>query len=115
MIALTLFAAATIVATIHVMYEAADTLGLRNTGEENTMSKTYDVIVTRDTTESCTMLVVADSRDHAISQALQRTHSDTDLVWEQDYTPNVSSDHYVTHCEEHYDPAVEDMRTTHHT
>lgn len=60
------------------------------------MPKTYDVIITRDTTESCTMLIEATSLEEANHIALARSYEDTDLVWEQDDTPNASKNHYVT-------------------
>lgn len=63
------------------------------------MAKVYDVIVTRSTTESCTMLIEADNRAAAIMLAHERSRSDPDLVWEQDDTPNISAQHCVTHCE----------------
>ncbi|MCO5157924.1 MAG: hypothetical protein M9945_14440 [Aquamicrobium sp.] len=63
------------------------------------MRRTYDVIVTRNTTESCTMLVEAENRAAAIMLAHERSYRDPDLVWEQDDTPNASKEHYVTSCE----------------
>lgn len=63
------------------------------------MRKNFDVIVTRDTTESCTMVIEADSLDEAQQVGLDRALNDQDLVWEQDDTPNASSDPYVTSCE----------------
>lgn len=61
--------------------------------------KTYDVIVTRDTTESCTMLIEALNENEAHNLALQRAAEDSDLVWEGDFTPNASKQLYVTSCE----------------
>lgn len=63
------------------------------------MKQNYDVIVTRDTTESCTMVIEAESPEAAQQAALERSRNDTDLVWEQDDTPNASKEHYVTSCE----------------
>lgn len=62
--------------------------------------KNWDVIVTRDTTESCTMVVEADSADAAAYAAIARSREDDALVWEQDDTTNASDEHYVTHVEE---------------
>lgn len=62
--------------------------------------RNYDVIVTRDTTESCAMVVEAATEDEAREHAAERAQSDPDLVWTQDDTPNASADPYVTHCEE---------------
>jgi flagellar basal body rod protein FlgC len=59
--------------------------------------KNWDVIVTRDTTESCTMVVEADNEQAAQDAALQRSY--VDPVWEQDDTPNASKHHYVTNVE----------------
>lgn len=64
------------------------------------MPKMFDVIVTRDTTESCTMVIEGETAEEAQQAALDRSYSDSDLVWEQDDTPNASSDHYVTDVEE---------------
>lgn len=64
------------------------------------MRKNYDVIVTRYTTESCTMLVEASSKDEAEKVALERAGQDNCLTWEQDETPNLSKDRYITSCEE---------------
>jgi len=61
--------------------------------------RNYDVIVTRDTTESCTMVIEAASLEEAQQAGLDRALNDSDLVWEQDDTPNASSDPYVTGCE----------------
>jgi hypothetical protein len=61
--------------------------------------KNWDVIVTRDTTESCTMVIEAATELDAKLEAIRRSHSDDDLVWEQDDTPNASKEHYVTDCE----------------
>jgi len=63
------------------------------------MKRMYDVIVTRDTTESCTMVVEAASASEAHEAALERSYTYDDLVWEQDDTPNASKQHYVTNCE----------------
>lgn len=62
------------------------------------MTKNFDVIVTRDTTESCTMVIEAESQEEAEQAGLDRALNDTDLCWEQDDTPNASSDPYVTSC-----------------
>lgn len=64
------------------------------------MSKTWDIIVTRDTTESCVIIIEAASAEEAEQAALERAHSDYNLVWEQDDTPNASSDPYITNVEE---------------
>jgi hypothetical protein len=67
--------------------------------EEPVPTKTYNVIVTRDTTESCTMLIEAASSEEAIGAALKRSCEDI-LVWKQDWTPNASKHCYITSCEE---------------
>ncbi len=67
------------------------------------MASTFDVIVTRDTTESCTMLIEAESAEDARDKALSRARSDTDLVWEHDYTPNANKELYVTSCDRQED------------
>lgn len=59
----------------------------------------FDVIVTRDTTESCCMVVEATDADEASRHAIERSRTDFDLVWEQDDTINSSKEHYLTHCE----------------
>jgi len=64
------------------------------------MSKMYDVIVTRDITERCAMVVEATNPVDAGLEAIRRAGIDTDLVWEQDDTPNDWKERYVTHCEE---------------
>lgn len=66
--------------------------------------KTFDIIVTRDTTESCTMLIAAETREEAMEAARDRAQTDLDLVWEQDDTTNASSDPYVTMIEESGEP-----------
>ena len=63
------------------------------------MPKTYDVIVTRNTTESRTMLIEAENRAAAIMFASERSSRDPDLVWMQDDTPNAGKQHSVTSCE----------------
>jgi hypothetical protein len=79
-------------------WAASSLLGIFWGGVE--MMKTFDVIVTRDTTESCTVVVEADSVEEAHEAAVQRALTDIDLVWEQDDTPNASADPYVTFCGE---------------
>lgn len=64
------------------------------------MKRNWDVIVTRDTTESCSMVIEADNEDAAAEAARLRSSSDDDLVWEQCDTPNASKEHYVTNVEE---------------
>lgn len=63
------------------------------------MAKVFDVIVTRNITESCTMLIETENRATAIMLAHERSRTDLDLVWEQDDTPNVSAEYCVTRCE----------------
>jgi hypothetical protein len=62
--------------------------------------KTYDIIVTRDTTESCCMVIAAHTVADARQAALDRANSDDDLVWERDDTPNASRHPYITNLEE---------------
>lgn len=64
------------------------------------MRRNYDVIVTRDTTESCTMVIEAANSSDAELAALERARADEDLVWEQDDTPNASKHPYVTDIQE---------------
>lgn len=58
--------------------------GSRKTGQGSSSAATYEVIATRNTTESCCMLVEAKNEDDALEEALSRASSDKDLVWEQD-------------------------------
>jgi hypothetical protein len=61
--------------------------------------KTYEVIVTRDTTESTVIQVMADSPEAAEAEALAESRKGR-YVWEQDDTPNASAEHYVTGVQE---------------
>ncbi len=54
----------------------------------------YSVIVTRDTTESVTILVDAVDEDEAEDKAIAASR-DPNLKWEQDCTPNASKEHYT--------------------
>jgi hypothetical protein len=63
------------------------------------MTKVYDVIVARNITESCTMLIEAENRAAAIMLAHERSRADLDLVWEQDDTPSAGAEYCVTRCE----------------
>lgn len=64
------------------------------------MRRNYDVLVTRDVTESCTMVVEAATPEEAEDAAIRRARADlTDLVWERDETPS-KPDIYVTNIEE---------------
>lgn len=63
--------------------------------------KTFNVIVTRDTTESTTVTLDAPDGQAAIDAALELVRMDpNDLSWAQDDTPNASSDPYVTDVSE---------------
>ena len=63
-------------------------------------TRPFRVLVTRDTTETCSVLVNAASEEEAKANALTISKDDPDLVWEQDDTTNASMEHYVTGCEE---------------
>lgn len=67
--------------------------------DDDALPTRFDVIVTRDTTESCAIVIEAHSEAEAIAAAIARSHTDLDLVWEHDDTPNASREHYVTNCE----------------
>lgn len=60
----------------------------------------FSVIVTRDTTESTVVEIVADSPQKAESLAITYSQDNPHLEWVQDYTPNASSDHYTNGAEE---------------
>lgn len=60
--------------------------------------KTYDVLVTRDITESCSMLISAPNEDVARLLAFERAQDDQDLVWELD-DPKPRNTPYVTNIE----------------
>ena len=59
----------------------------------------FEMIVTRDTTESCIFTVDAEDENEARDKALERARQDKTLPWEQDDTPNASKSPYVTNCE----------------
>jgi len=59
----------------------------------------FTCIVTRDTTESIIVEVEAENDEQAESAAIEASQ-DPAHSWERDYTPNASSDHYVTNTEE---------------
>lgn len=59
----------------------------------------FVVTVTRDTTESASITVQADSDAMAEELALKQSHND-ETEWEQDDTANLSKDHYVTNVNE---------------
>ena len=63
------------------------------------MTKTWDILVTRDVTESCSMVIEAENLAAAHLAAWDRARADLDLVWEPDDTPN-DPDPYITNCEE---------------
>jgi hypothetical protein len=65
------------------------------------MPRTFDVIVSRKVTESCTMLIEAENRAAAIMIAQERSYNDPDLVWEQ---ADEGREHTVASCE-----AMEDL------
>jgi hypothetical protein len=60
----------------------------------------FTVIVTRDTTESTTMHIVAKTEEEAQDWAMRaaRNHAEA-LSWTKDFTPNASADPYITLCE----------------
>lgn len=61
------------------------------------MPKKFDVIVTRDMTESVTVEVTAIDGPTASSQALNQVKENPDaFAWSSDYTPNASANLYVT-------------------
>ena len=61
--------------------------------------KSYDVIVTRDTTESTT--IRAQARDSGEAESLAWAMSfEGEHVWKQDDTPNASRHHYTNGAEE---------------
>jgi hypothetical protein len=60
----------------------------------------FIVTVTRDTTESTTVEIDAVDADAASEYAIGYTSNNPNIEWEQDDTPNASSDHYVTGVEE---------------
>lgn len=62
------------------------------------MRKVYEVIVTRDTTESTVIQVEAESPEEAEAEALSESYNGR-YTWEQDDTPNASGEHYVTGVE----------------
>ncbi len=61
--------------------------------------KTYQVIVTRDTTESTLVTVEAENAEEAEQAAIDQSYNPA-CVWAQDDTPNASSDHYTNGVEE---------------
>ena len=63
------------------------------------MLKTYEVIVTRDTTESTVVQVRAASPEVAEELALAEAKGGS-YIWEPDFTPNASKDAYVTGVQE---------------
>ena len=67
--------------------------GSHKAGKEGGSAATYEVIATRDTTESCCMLVEAEDEADALEKALARASSDKDLVWEHD--DNIPQPPYV--------------------
>lgn len=60
--------------------------------------KSYSVIVTRDITESCTIIVNATSPAEAEGLARQASHGE-DITWTVDDPPN-GHDHYTNGAEE---------------
>ena len=60
----------------------------------------FTVIVTRDTTESVIVEIEAENADEASEKAIDYSYNNPNIEWEQDDTPNASSDHYVTNVEE---------------
>lgn len=68
----------------------------------------FTVIVTRDTTESTSVVIDAADADEASEKALDISYNDPYIKWEQDYTPNASDDHYVTGVEED-EPTIEEL------
>lgn len=58
----------------------------------------FDIIMTRDVTESCAMVIEAPSREAAVAAAFKRAKADNDLVWEADDTP-LDPEIYATNCE----------------
>jgi hypothetical protein len=60
--------------------------------------QTYQVIITRDTTESTVIQVTAESPEAAEAEALAASYNGR-YTWEQDDTPNASGEHYVTGVE----------------
>ena len=76
--------------------------------------KTYAVIVTRDTTESCVVKVKAEDPTAAEAGAFDKVlAAPEDYVWEQDDTPNASKDPYVTGVDEDEDLPDLDMLEVH--
>ena len=59
----------------------------------------FHVTVTRDTTESTTLLVDAESESAAEQAALEISYADPSCEWSGDDTPNASSDHYTNGAE----------------
>ena len=63
--------------------------------------KKYRVIVTRDITESCVVLVEAPDDDTATELAVEKAHKgEVDEDWEVDVDSCGSSPAYVTDCSE---------------
>lgn len=61
--------------------------------------KRYSVIVTRDTTESTTVEVEAETPEAAEEMARGQSYTGG-YIWEQDDTPNASKDHYTNGADE---------------
>ena len=59
----------------------------------------FTVTVTRDTTESATIEMEADTEEEAAEKAIGFSYDNPHVEWFQDDTPNASSDHYVTGVE----------------
>lgn len=59
----------------------------------------FDILMTRDVTESCSVVVEAVCPKEALAHARQRAQDDTDLVWVLDDTP-AEPDIYPTNIED---------------
>lgn len=58
----------------------------------------FTLILTRDTTESVSVVVEAETEDEAQDKALDNVPTEG---WETDDTPNLSKNVYITNCESH--------------
>jgi len=61
------------------------------------MSKTFSILVTRDVTETGSVLIAAFDENAAREAALARADTDFDLVWELD-ADNPPRPAYITSC-----------------